>query len=138
MELTLIGKLWMCFGNSIILLQYWIQWYSGIWSIVLIVIGVWINSKHLELNHLWNLLPSNLLDAPQYWIRWWYNWIDIHDTSPFYSKLYIPSTLNIDLVLWHTQLIVCAENVDHGLKHGVFLSLFKLISFPIHWIVFEF
>ena len=24
-------------------------------------------------------------------------------------KLYIPSTLNIDLVLWHTQLIVCAE-----------------------------
>ena len=24
------------------------------------------------------------------------------------SKLYIPSTLNIDLILWHTQLIVCA------------------------------
>ena len=23
-------------------------------------------------------------------------------------KLYIPSTLNIDLILWHTQLIVCA------------------------------
>ena len=27
------------------------------------------------------------------------------------TKLYIPSTLNIDLILWHTQLIVCAENV---------------------------
>ena len=26
-------------------------------------------------------------------------------------KSYIPSTLNIDLLLWHTQLIVCAENV---------------------------
>ena len=25
------------------------------------------------------------------------------------SKLYTPSTLNIDLILWHTQLIVCAE-----------------------------
>ena len=25
-----------------------------------------------------------------------------------YSKLYIPSTLNIDLILWHTQLIVSA------------------------------
>ena len=25
-----------------------------------------------------------------------------------YPKLYIPSTLNIDLILWHTQLIVCA------------------------------
>ena len=24
------------------------------------------------------------------------------------SKLYIPSTLNIDLILWRTQLIVCA------------------------------
>ena len=24
------------------------------------------------------------------------------------SKLYIPSALNIDLILWHTQLIVCA------------------------------
>jgi hypothetical protein len=24
------------------------------------------------------------------------------------SKLYIPSTLNIDLILWHTQLIVYA------------------------------
>ena len=23
-------------------------------------------------------------------------------------KLYFPSTLNIDLILWHTQLIVCA------------------------------
>ena len=23
-------------------------------------------------------------------------------------KLYIPSTLNIDLMLWHTKLIVCA------------------------------
>ena len=24
------------------------------------------------------------------------------------SKLYIPSTLNIDFILWHTQLNVCA------------------------------
>ena len=24
------------------------------------------------------------------------------------AQLYIPSTLNIDLILWHTQLIVCA------------------------------
>ena len=25
------------------------------------------------------------------------------------AKLYIPSTLNIDLILWHTQLIVCVR-----------------------------
>ena len=29
-------------------------------------------------------------------------------SSRLVSKLYIPSTLNIDLILWHTQLIVCA------------------------------
>jgi hypothetical protein len=46
-------------------------------------------------------------------------------------KFYIPSTLNIDLILWHTQLIVCAENVIQGF----FLLLLKLISWPIDWIV---
>ena len=28
--------------------------------------------------------------------------------SRYDPKLYIPSTLNIDLILWHSQLIVCA------------------------------
>ena len=36
------------------------------------------------------------------------------------AKLYIPSTLNIDLILWHTQLIVCAENVKSWSKSWVF------------------
>ena len=31
-------------------------------------------------------------------------------------KIYIPSTLNIDLILWHTQLNVCAENVKSWFK----------------------
>ena len=35
--------------------------------------------------------------------------------------LHIPSTLNIDLILWHTQLIVCAENVKSWFKSWVFL-----------------
>ena len=30
------------------------------------------------------------------------------DSVMFSPKLYIPNTLNIDLILWHTQLIVCA------------------------------
>ena len=34
-----------------------------------------------------------------------------HGEMIHYPKLYIPSTLNIDLILWHTQLIACAENV---------------------------
>ena len=47
------------------------------------------------------------------------------------TKLYVPSTPNINIILWHTQLIVCAENVTSRFKYGFFLSLFKLISCPI-------
>ena len=47
-------------------------------------------------------------------------------------KLYIPSTLNIDFMLWHTQ----SKILNHGSYHGSFLSLFKLIPWPIHWIVY--
>ena len=31
-------------------------------------------------------------------------------------KLCIPSTLNIDLILWQTQSIVCAENIKSWTK----------------------
>ena len=41
------------------------------------------------------------------------------------SKLYIPSTLNIDFVLWYTQLIVCAENVKSWFKSWVFPFTFQ-------------
>ena len=51
-------------------------------------------------------------------------------------KLYIPSTLNIALILWHTQLIVCAVKSYQGLNHGLSISVFKLIPCPMHWIVY--
>ena len=35
----------------------------------------------------------------------------------------------------HTLDCVCSKMLIHGLNHGFFLSLFKLISCPIHWIV---
>ena len=41
-------------------------------------------------------------------------------------KLYIPTTLNIDLILWHTHLIVCAENV----KSWVFPFTFQAYILP--------
>ena len=53
-------------------------------------------------------------------------------------KLYIPSTLNIDLILWHTQLILCAITFKSCF---FFVSFFKLIPCPIHCIcvsLFEF
>ena len=49
--------------------------------------------------------------------------------SGLWAKLYIPSTQNIDLILWHTQLIVCAVKFSN---HGLFLSLLKLIPCPIY------
>ena len=36
----------------------------------------------------------------------------------------------------HTIDFMCSKMLDHGWNHGFFLSLFKLISFPIHWIVY--
>ena len=46
------------------------------------------------------------------------------------SKLYTPSTLNIDLILWHTQLIVCAENVKSWFKSWVFPFTFQAYLLP--------
>ena len=52
------------------------------------------------------------------------------------AKLYIPSTLNIDLILCHTHNWLCVQKMlNHGLNHGFYLLLFKLISCSIHWIV---
>ena len=42
-----------------------------------------------------------------------------------YPKLYIPSTLNIDLILYHTKLIVWAENVKSWLKSWVIYFTFQ-------------
>ena len=49
------------------------------------------------------------------------------------SKLYIPNTLNIDLILWHTQLIVCAENVKSWVKIWVISFTFQAYTLPNTW-----
>ena len=50
------------------------------------------------------------------------------------AKLFIPSTLNIDLPYTEAFTIdfVCSKMLNHGLNHWLFLSLFKLIPCPIH------
>ena len=35
----------------------------------------------------------------------------------------------------HTINCVCSKMLNHSLNHGLFLSLFKLIRCPMHWIV---
>ena len=47
-----------------------------------------------------------------------------------YSKSYIPSTLNIDLILWHTQVIVCAVNVKSWLKSWVISFTYQAYTLP--------
>ena len=46
------------------------------------------------------------------------------------TKLYITSTLNIDLILWHTQLIVCACNVKSWSKSWVIHFTFQAYTLP--------
>ena len=46
------------------------------------------------------------------------------------AKLCMPSTLNIDLKLWHRQLIVCAENVKSWFKSWVFPFTFQAYILP--------
>ena len=47
-----------------------------------------------------------------------------------HAKLYIPITLNIDLILLHTQFIVCAENVKSWFKSWVFSFTFQAYILP--------
>ena len=49
---------------------------------------------------------------------------------PAVKVLYIPSTLNIDPILWHTQLIVCADNVKSWFKSWVFPFTFQAYILP--------
>ena len=50
------------------------------------------------------------------------------------SKLYIPSTLNLNLtyIVAYTIDCVCSKMLNHGLNHGFFLSRFMLIPCLIH------
>ena len=63
-------------------------------------------------------------------------WI-MFDVGIFHTNLYIPSTLNINLPYTVASTIDCgcSKMLNHGLNHGFFLSLFKLIPCPINWIV---
>ena len=50
--------------------------------------------------------------AIDYWGHFCWENVEIKENETAFwgkrPKLYIPSTLNIDLILWHTQLNVCA------------------------------
>ena len=58
-----------------------------------------------------------------------YIWVAGQVIYPKYSKHWsytVASTIDCG----------CHKMLNHGLNHGFFLSLFKLIPCPIHWIVY--
>ena len=48
----------------------------------------------------------------------------------FLNTTKVPITLNIDLIPWHTQLFVCAENVTSWFKSWVFPFTFQAYILP--------
>ena len=57
-------------------------------------------------------------------------WFKCDITLELKPKLYTPSTLNIDLMVWHTQLIVRADNVKSWFKSRVFPLTFQAYILP--------
>ena len=64
---------------------------------------IW-RQKSVCWQNLWHVIKRMMDLAPAFFIR---NNLIIYDLKQL-PKLYIPSTLNTDYLLWHTQLIVCA------------------------------
>ena len=65
-------------------------------------------------------------------LHYWKNGLPLFVFLPstYIPKLYIPSTLNIDLILCYTQLIVFAENVKSWFKSWVFPFTFQAYILP--------
>ena len=54
-----------------------------------------------------------------------------------YSKvIYTKYSKHWPYTMAHTIDCVCIKMLNHGLNHGLFISLFKLIPCPMHWIIY--
>ena len=89
------------------------------------------------LNKMMLKIPRGLKSLGcSYSLRYYSKMLKIYTKKTFFPfSNVIPSTLNIALYCG-THIWLCVQKMlNHGLNHGFFISLFKLISFPIHWIV---
>ena len=98
-------------------------------------------SSHARVTHLFNLHPdfSRVPPSPDFsrvLSEKFLGQILPSFFSGWQPKLHIPSTLNIDLQLWHTHWLCEQKMLNHSINHWFFLSLFKLISCPIHTLNF--
>ena len=61
-------------------------------------------------------------------------YINIYIFVPKPKVIYTKYSKHCPSTVAHTIDCMCSK-INHGLNHGFFLSLFKLILCPIHWIV---
>ena len=64
----------------------------------------------------------------------WNSWV-IH-IWPMSKVIYPKYSKHWPYTVAHTIDCVCSKMLNHGLNHGLFLSIFKLIPCPIHRIVY--
>ena len=57
-------------------------------------------------------------------------------TTTWIKVIYPKYSEHWPFIVAHTIDCVCSKMLNQGLNHGLFLSLFKLIPCPIHWIVY--
>ena len=93
-------------------LRNWCSTYRGAWAEKICIDG-----------HVFNEQVSKLVNLRQ----------SVFPHCCLLAKLYIPSTLNIVLILWHIHTIECVCNkINAGLNHGLFISFLKLILCLMH------
>ena len=75
---------------------------------------------------------------------WCYqNWVKRHSSQNSWSrmlwtKLFIPSTMNICLMFWHTKwgLVCCTKMINHGINQWLFSLHFKIFGWKciVNWL----
>ena len=69
--------------------------------------------------------------------KWGHTVVEDVDSSQVRGKVMYPKySKHWPYTVAHTIDCVYCKMLNHGLNHGLFLSLFKLIPCPIHWIVY--
>ena len=145
--------LWIVLGEVLVLLQYvlwgmifspWAKSWKGNPPTPCLFCWLAFTKLRFELDKLadFNLLTDlyhsrdQVCDVKKFvlslFIRQKYTtltWVSAKVMYPKYSK-YWPYTVA------HTIACVCSKMLNHGWNHGLFLSLFKLIPCPIHWIAY--
>ena len=90
----------------------------GFWKKIAFLSQLWIFQKFV-------LISQSFFASKDVSKCWWLFWFPTKVIYPKYSKHW-PYTVV------HTIDCVCSKMLNHGL----FLSLFKLIPYPTHWIVY--